>query len=258
MRRAVERWEKRILECADWVYINSMVGRDMLCEHYHMNKDKFLVIPNGYMQRLYANLRSTYDEENCDERDHMTKQLRKDNALDGKFVVTFVGSLKKWHGITTLCEIAALLQEDDQIRFLVLGDGEMRQEIHHYVTNHQNMLYIGKVSMTSMARYLRASDLGIMPYMNQENFFYSPLKMFDMIGAGLPFIATATGQIAQLCKEDFDARFLVKEPTPQCFADSIRQIKSNDLQKDMREKVLEKRASHSWDARARILIDGIK
>lgn len=51
---ALEKWEHRIIEASDYVYVVSNVCRDMLCEHYGINKDKFVVVPNGYMAELYT------------------------------------------------------------------------------------------------------------------------------------------------------------------------------------------------------------
>ncbi len=46
---AIERWEKKVINASDWIYINSNICRDMLCDHYGIDRDKFLVIQNGYM-----------------------------------------------------------------------------------------------------------------------------------------------------------------------------------------------------------------
>ena len=44
---ALEKWERRIINASDKVYVVSNVCRDMLCEHYGIDKDKYIVIPNG-------------------------------------------------------------------------------------------------------------------------------------------------------------------------------------------------------------------
>ena len=245
---AIERWEKKVLTESDWVYINSNICRDMLCNRYSVEKEKFLVIPNGYMSELYP---ETFDEQKA-----IRDEVRRIESIENSCVVTFVGSLKVWHGIKTFCEIAEVMEHDDNIKFLVLGDGEMHDMIANYVAEHKNMIFKGKVDLETMKRYLYASDLGIMPYAKQENFYYSPLKMFDMIGAGLPFLGTAVGQVEDFCKEELDERFLMQNPSAEGYCVRLGSI-SEDIG-DMKNRILAIREKQSWENRANTLIDAIR
>ena len=218
---ALEKWEKRIIEASDYVYVVSNICRDMLCEHYGSNKDKFIVIPNGYMAELYT------DPET--ERKQIRNEIRQIEGVEDKFVVAFLGSLKVWHGIKTFCETAELMQQDKDVIFLVLGDGEMHDMIADYTKNHSNMIFKGKVSLKTMKRYLYASDLGIMPYAMQDNFYYSPLKMYDMIGSGLPFIGTSVGQIEEYCKENAMENALLEIITASEIKKKISAVKSGKI-----------------------------
>lgn len=215
----LEKWEYRIIDASDYIYVVSNVCRDMLCEHYGFTKDKFVVVPNGYMEELYM--------ETDEERKKIRESVRKAEGLEDKFVVTFVGSLKVWHGIKTFCETAGLMEKDKKICFLVLGDGEMHDMIADYAKNHINMIFKGKVNLEIMKQYLYASDLGIMPYDNQENFYYSPLKMYDMIGAGLPFIGTAVGQIKEFCERNGIEDALIESVSAETLASKIKELVEN-------------------------------
>lgn len=242
---AIEKWEKRVLEESAWVYINSNTCRDMLCNHYKLSSDKFFVVPNGYMSELY--------KENDIEREHIRKEIRNEKGFDDKFVVTFIGSLKSWHGINTICETAELLENEKDICFLIMGDGDMHDIIVDYSSNHKNMVFLGKVNLETMKKYLYASDLGIMPYSKQENFYYSPLKMFDMIGAGLPFIGTAIGQIEEFCTRELDEKFLAYESDSKTFASLIIERKKEGLIY-MKKLVKDSRNNNSWRKRTDMLI----
>ncbi len=239
---AIEKWEKGVIEASDYVYINSNICRDMICEHYGLDKKKFLVIPNGYMSELYS------EDEN--EREQIREKVRTDEGVADKFVVTFVGSLKVWHGIKTFCETAALMEYDKDVVFLVLGDGEMHDMIADYVANHTNMIFKGKVNLETMKRYLYASDLGIMPYAKQDNFYYSPLKMFDMIGAGLPFIGTAVGQIEEFCRENGMENALVDNVSADTLAVKIKGLKENQDR-----LIITNKERSTWKCRAEQLIE---
>ena len=246
----IETWEKDVIEASDYVYINSNVCRDMICDHYQIDKKKFIVIPNGYMSELYI--------ENEEQRQMIRKQVRSAEEIENKFVVTFVGSLKVWHGIKTFCDIAEIMENNDSIRFLVLGDGEMHDMISDYTNKHYNMIFKGKVDLETMKKYLYASDLGIMPYEKKEHFYYSPLKMFDMIGAGLPFIGTKVGQIEEYCYSELSNEFLCNDSSVECFKEKIEQLGNDEfVLKKMRNLIEEKKERATWDYRANNLISEI-
>ena len=247
MIKALENWEKKIISASDYVYVVSNVCRDMLCDHYGVSKDKFIVVPNGYMADLYT--------ENDEEREKIRQEIRIKEGIEDKFVIIFVGSLKVWHGIKTFCDTAELIQKDKDVCFLVLGDGEMHDMIADYATRHSNMIFKGKVSLEVMKQYLYASDLGIMPYAKQDNFYYSPLKMYDMIGAGLPFIGTAVGQIEEFGNEGLSKSFLLPDNSISAMANAIQRLKPHKTElNDMLKIVKSQSGKCTWYLRAESLI----
>lgn len=239
---ALENWERRIIEASDYVYVVSNICRDMLCEHYGCNKNKFLVVPNGYMEKLY--------KETNEEKKKIRMAVRKAEKLEDKFVVTFVGSLKIWHGIQTFCKTAELMQSDKDVCFLVLGDGELHDMITDYVKSHNNMIFKGKVSLDVMKQYLYASDVGIMPYAKQNNFYYSPLKMYDMVGAGLPFIGTAVGQIEEFCIDNRIDNALVYSVSSEILSNKVQELKGNSWKLNIKN-----RERYTWKCRAEKIIE---
>lgn len=256
LKGAMERWERKILIQSDLIYTVSDVCRDMLCTHYHMSdesnisKNKFLTIPNGYMSSLFT--------ADLSEKESLRRKIRTQENFSDKFVVTFVGSLKKWHGIDSLCGLADYLKENKSFHFLVIGDGSEHNRIEAYCRTHDNMTYKGKLSLKSMSEYLYASDLGIMPYHKTEAFYFSPLKLYDMIGAGLPFIGTDQGQIAQICRENLSDDFLFEDCRPELMAQKLLSIASHpEIYQSMKDAVLKNRESMSWEARTADLLKGI-
>lgn len=251
LRKQIEKWEKKIIEESDYIYVVSTVCRDMLCEHYGVSVDKFVVTPNGYMKDLYS------EDEN--ERVKMRKKIRKKEKLEDKFIVSFVGSLKVWHGIQAFCDLAENMKENKKIHFMVIGDGEMRDSIKQYLENHNNMTWTGKLDYESMKTYLYASDLGLMPYNKQNNFYFSPLKMFDMIGASLPFVGTSVAQIKETVDGYFSNDFLFEDNDTVLLCETIDSIiNQNEKYQIMKQLVKSKRKNFTWEQRTFDLLKAIR
>lgn len=251
LKNAIKKWEGNILRKSNYIYTVSEKASEMLRNEYRISKNKFIVIPNGYREDLFF--------ENIHQREDIRKIIRNEESFEGKFIVTFFGSLKRWHGINELCKTALLLKEYKQIVFLVMGDGEMKNLILNYSSKNKNMIFKGKVDLDTMKKYLYASDLGIMPYKKTENFYFSPLKMFDMIGANLPFIGTKVGQIKEICEKNLSENFLFDNNDPYLMKDKILKIYNNELiHKEMFNMVQLYRKKASWKLRVNSLIEHLK
>ena len=176
-----------------------------------------------------------------------------------KFVIIFIGSLKSWHGIHRLCEIAEALEKDTHLHFLVAGDGEEHERIERYCASHTNMTYKGKLSLQETAACLLASDLGIMPYHTMDNFFFSPLKMYDMIGAELPFLGTGLGQISEICKEQLSSDFLLQNSTASEAAEQILQLSARpETLCSMTLRLKELKPQATWHARTAQVLEYLR
>lgn len=243
LRNKVEKWERNLLNSSECIYVVSEVLKKMYIEHYNIVANKIVVIPNGYDAELYKDWEIDYE---------MTRnEIRQKQKLEDKFVVTFIGSLKIWHGIDKFCAVADKLEQYSNIHFLVLGDGEMRSLLTKYADSHDNMTFVGKVDFVTMKKYMYASDIGIMPYSAGDEFYFSPLKMYDMIGGHLPFLGTNVGQIAEVCQEQLSDDFLVDGNSVDELSNKILEVmREKKKLSAMQEVVNECRYEFTWDHRA--------
>lgn len=246
--RRVERFEKYILDKSDKIFFVSEKLRQMIIKNYHYNDiNKFKVIPNGFMKKLY-NL-SSYEIKK------IRHEYREKNYSKDKFVVTFIGSLQIWHGIDLLLNIASQLKKNQDIEFWIIGDGQEREDIEKYIKQNNNVKWFGRLPIKEMRNILYASDMGIMPYKKIENFYFSPLKMFDMIGAKLPFIGLKIGQIDEFCTSNLSDDFLFEEPKSSIIISKILSIKNETkLYKKMKDKIDYIWDSQTWNDRVNKII----
>jgi glycosyltransferase involved in cell wall biosynthesis len=92
-------------------------------------------------------------------------------------------------------------------------------------------------------------DVAVAPYPNHADFYFSPLKVYEYMAAGLPVVASEIGQLATLIEHDRTG--LLCEPgDPVALADAIERLRQQpqlraQLGREARETMLRE---HSWDA----------
>ena len=120
------------------------------------------------------------------------------------FTVGFVGTLKKWHGLTYLIEAFSTFHNFiPNSRLLIIGDGPEKDNILKDVKERnlsEAVCFYGAVNPDEIPGLLASMDVATAPYPNQDNFYFSPLKIFEYMAAGLPTVASEIGQIPRIIK----------------------------------------------------------
>lgn len=156
---------------ADWV--RRLGGADPSLVH---------VVPNGVDTRRFAPV-----------------QVRPRPAT---FTVGFVGTLKPWHGVEDLVRAVGLVREDDpSFRLLVVGEGPERSRIEELAARHGlsgAAEFTGATSPPDVPYHLARMDVAVAPYPPTEDFYFSPLKIYEYLAAGLAVVASDVGTVPDL------------------------------------------------------------
>jgi len=115
--------------------------------------------------------------------------------LDSKFVVTFIGTFAAYHNPSILVDCAAKLTENN-IYFVLAGDGEFFKEIKRKASHLPNIVFPGWLNQEEIKTLLQNSHLGVCPTPHTAEFF--PNKAFTYLSAGLPVISAFQGDLKEI------------------------------------------------------------
>jgi glycosyltransferase involved in cell wall biosynthesis len=148
--------------------------------------DRILTIPNAVDDRLFRQL---------PDRTEAALAL----GLNGHRVIGYVGSFQPWHDIDgLLAAFQSLLTLDSSLRLLLVGDGERRSEVEAKIKRFElgdHTCLTGHVSHETIPMYLAAMDVSVVPYSSAADKYFSPMKLFEAMAAGVPTVAARVGQI---------------------------------------------------------------
>lgn len=120
------------------------------------------------------------------------------------FTVGFVGTLKPWHGLSVLVEAFERLQATlPQARLLIVGDGPERKSLMAHLSQRQllDVTHLtGAIAPEAVPGWLASMTVAVAPYPAQSPAYFSPLKVYEYMAAGLPVVASRVGQLDGLIR----------------------------------------------------------
>ncbi|WP_416673911.1 glycosyltransferase family 4 protein [Egbenema bharatensis] len=186
LRSHAEQVARRVFQAATLLVAVSDAVADYLRSYLPTDR-KVQVIPNGVNPHRFPNDRVA--------------------ALPHEaFTIGFVGTMKPWHGLLTLVDAFTQFQATlpAPTRLLLVGDGPDRSAIESALSDRHlgsAVHFTGKVNPTEIPGLLASMDVAVAPYPQQPQFYFSPLKVYEYMAAGLPVVASRIGQLQHLIQD---------------------------------------------------------
>ncbi len=204
-------------------------------ESYPCTEQRVHIIPNGVnSDRFPADVRASLP------------------PAPGVFTIGFVGTLKPWHGLQALVDAFARVHAvDATVRLLMVGEGPQRAPLEAELTARglrDAVHFTGSVDPADIPGLLASMDAAVAPYSCLPHFYFSPLKVYEYMAAGLAVVASRIGELDGLIDHGVSG-LLCAPGDPVELACSLLELRADPalrtrLGQAARAKVLE---AHTWD-----------
>lgn len=226
------RFESEMLASMDGVVCISPVLVDALKAVYGYSGPT-LVAPMGYNPRLF---KATPDVD-----------------FSGPITVAYVGSLYESKGVHNLVRAMAHLPE--RFRLMVVGGnpgGELerlRALARDVYGGERRIEFCGYLPPSELFPRLAACSMMAIPQSSEAEFF-SPIKLYEAIGMGLPLVVTPIPALTSVLERDVDA-VVAEGVTPQALAAAVNAMASDQPRAlRMQEHLRRRSVEATWGARA--------
>ncbi|WP_128476567.1 glycosyltransferase family 4 protein [Halorussus pelagicus] len=152
-----------------------------------------------------------------------------DQSLSEHFVVSYIGTIGRAHGLSVILDAAAELREEskyDDVLFLFVGYGAEAETLQAQVSERElnNVVFAGRRPKKEVPGFLSVSDLSLVHLKDRELFkTVIPSKMFESMAAGVPIVLGVKGEARRILT-DADAGVTMEPENSQDLADAVRDL----------------------------------
>ncbi len=178
-----------------------------------ISADKISVVKNGVDLSFYRTKASNMDS--------LPNTIR---AIEGKFVVAYVGTHGMAHHLETVLQAAHLLTAEPDIVFLMVGEGSERNKLIELKDklNLQNILIVGQFEKAQMPGVWQVADISLVLLKKNELFkTVIPSKIFESMAMEKPIILGVEGE-SQAIIEQAECGYVIEPQNSSQLAEKVK------------------------------------
>ncbi len=150
---------------------------------------------------------------------------RREFGLEGKFVVMYAGNVGLSQGLNALVDAAGALAYEDQLVFVVNGQGVEREKLEARGRGLPNLRFVDVQPTARLPELLAAADVHLVPLRRGLARTSLPSKTYSILAAGRPLIASVDpGSEVATTVERVGAGLAVAPEDPEALAKTIRRL----------------------------------
>lgn len=197
-------------------------GMGKVLEKY-VNKDQIRVIPNWAASVKFRPIKKS------------DNRFIQRHSLDGKFIVLYSGNIGYTHNVECLIEVARLLKNEVDIRFLIIGEGKKKETLIKMTKEYglSSCCFFTWQDRDTLPYSLAAADVGVVTLNDETAQVSVPSKTYNLLAVGAPLlcIAPKCSELAYLVSH-YDNGTCFDKSEVFLMADYILTLKNNmELQK---------------------------
>jgi glycosyltransferase involved in cell wall biosynthesis len=186
---------------------------------------------------------------------------------DVKTLAVFAGAFRSWHGAIHLVEAIRILRDRGRkdIGAVFIGDGSELPRVRDAAQGIDSIVIAGAQPHDRMPAALAAADIGVAPFDLGAHaplmlgFYWSPLKIFEYMAAGLPVIAPRVDRMPELVADQQEGRLYDPAGGAAALADALVALDDPAVRQALgqaaRARAVEE---YSWQAHCRALQESIE
>ncbi len=189
--------------------------RDHLARDWNVDPEKIAIVQNGVETALFS-------------PQGRGGEIRAQLGIQGKFVVSYIGTLGLAHGLDALITAAERLQAvAPEVLFMLVGEGADRQRILSLARskNLMNLIFVPQQPREGIPAYISASDACVVMLKDKEVFeTVIPTKMLEFMSCARPVILAVRGQ-AKRVLEAASGGICIEPDNPQALCSAILRLR---------------------------------
>lgn len=200
------RAERRLFDAADAVFAVSRGVADWLVAE-GTDPVKIDVVPNAFPSQAFP--------------------TRNPVANDRDVVVGFAGGMKLWHGVDVLLDaFRKAVDAGARLHLVLAGTGPADELIDAADLPAGRFTRLGHLPHAETLRLLSGWDVGVAPFKRLEGFWFSPLKVYEYMAAGLCPVVSAVGDLPAMV-DNGRAGVLVTPDDSDALAEALVALDAN-------------------------------
>lgn len=209
--------ERYVFKHASGLVFVSKRLREIILGAYPSVKTANIVSPNASDKSVFF-----YDK-------NKKQECKTKLDIQGKNVCGFIGCFAFWHGVHHFMEkMAPRLKEQPDLVLLLVGDGETLPRVREIVQEHgleKQVILTGNVPHGEIINYVRAMDFSVLPSSNE---YGSPMKMFELMGTGVPLVAADYPPVVEILEDGIDGWLFPQGDFDKCIDLLIKMHQQQD------------------------------
>ena len=203
---------------ANRIVVVTPAFREHLIQRWGVPPEKLSVVQNGVETKLFCPKPAT--------------DIRRELAIENRFVVSYIGTMGMAHGLETMLQAAERLQTSaPEVLFMMVGEGADRERIQTIAEAKKltNVRFLPQQPHEKIPDYIAASDVCLVLLKKSAVFdTVIPTKMLEFMSCGKPVVLGVNGQAIKIL--DLARSGVCMDPeNPEALCHAIENLRANDF-----------------------------